>query len=340
VILIAPDSFKGTMTAAEVAAAIARGVARGGGVPDVCPLADGGEGTLDALREVLGLELRTAPAHDPIGRPIRARYGFAPASGVALVETAAASGLTLVARERRDAWAASTRGTGELIAAALRDGARIVLVAAGGSAATDGGAGALAAIEAAGGLGGAGLIVLCDVTVSFERAAPVFAPQKGAGAAVVAALARRLDELARTFARDPRGVPMTGAAGGLSGGLWASLGATLAPGAAWVLDALGLDARLRAADAVITGEGRLDAQSLEGKLVGEVARRARRFGVPVHAFVGGCALGGGQVAALGLAGVVEAGTPAALEAVGATLARELREVCVLRGRRRDGRRQR
>jgi glycerate kinase len=213
-VLVAPDSFKGTFGAREVAAAIGRGIERAGLVADLCPVADGGEGTLDALAPALGLELREADAHDPLGRPLRAAFGLTADGRTALVETAAASGLGLVAPDERDAWAASSSGTGELIAAAARRGARTLLVAAGGSATTDGGAGALRAIERAGGLGGARLVVLCDVRSPFERAAELFAPQKGADAATAEALTARLHEVAAALPRDPRGVPMGGAAGG------------------------------------------------------------------------------------------------------------------------------
>jgi glycerate kinase len=199
---------------------------------------------------------------------------------------AAASGLGLLAERERDPWAASTYGTGELICAAVDAGAQVILLGVGGSATTDGGAGALEAIEEHGGLAGARLVVLCDVRTPFERAPAVFGPQKGADAAMVRRLEARLDELAARLPRDPRGVPMTGAAGGLSGGLWAAHGAVLEPGAPWVLDALGFDARMRAARAVVTGEGRLDEQTLEGKLVGEIGTRTRQAGVPLHAIVG------------------------------------------------------
>ncbi len=148
----------------------------------------------------------------------------------------------------------------------------------GGSATTDGGSGAIRAIERAGGMGEARLVVLCDVRTPFEDAARVFGPQKGAGPDDVERLTARLNAMARRFARDPRGVPMTGAAGGLSGGLWAAFGAELVPGAAFVLDEVGFDARMRAARAVITGEGKLDMQSLVGKVVSEVATRARQSG--------------------------------------------------------------
>ena len=199
---------------------------------------------------------------------------------------AQASGLGLVAEHERDAWAASTRGTGELILAAVAAGAREILVAVGGSATTDGGRGAIEAIRAGGGLGGARLAVLCDVETAFEDAPRVFGPQKGADAAIVARLEERLERLAGELPRDPRGVPATGAAGGLSGGLWAAFDAELRPGAAAVLDALGVDERMRAAQLVVAGEGCLDEQSFGGKIVGELVRRARAAGVPVHAVVG------------------------------------------------------
>src|SRR5918997_990996 len=148
---------------------------------------------------------------------------------------------SLVAGGERDAWRASTYGTGELIAGAAQAGAQVIVVAVGGSATTDGGAGALEAIEEAGGLGGARVVVLCDVRTPFEDAPKVFGPQKGADPATVARLEQRLAELASGWPRDPRGGPMTRRAGGLSRGLWAVHGATLEPGAPWVLDALDFD---------------------------------------------------------------------------------------------------
>ena len=166
----------------------------------------------------------------------------------------------------------------------------MILVAVGGSATTDGGAGALQAIEEAGGLSGAKIVVLSDVQVPWERCAEVFGPQKGADPEHGEATRQRLDELADTFPRDPRGVPMTGAAGGLSGGLWAVHGAELEPGAPFILNALDFDERMRAARAVITGEGKLDEQTLQGKLVGEIGTRTRQAGVPLHAIVGTDAL--------------------------------------------------
>ncbi len=188
--------------------------------------------------------------------------------------------------DEKDAWGATTYGTGELIAAAAQAGAAVILVAVGGSATTDGGAGAIEAIEAAGGIGKAKIVILTDVRTVWEDAPKVFGPQKGADAAMIARLEQRLDELAQTLPKDPRGVPMTGAAGGLSGGLWAKYGAALEPGAPFVLDALDFDDRMRASRAVVTGEGKLDQQTLQGKLVGEIGTRTRQAGVPLHAIVG------------------------------------------------------
>ncbi|MGZ5356848.1 MAG: glycerate kinase family protein [Solirubrobacterales bacterium] len=284
-VVVAPDSFKGTLGSPAVAAAIGRGL-ESAGVPAVTlPAADGGEGTVAVLVEALGGEMRTAPAHDPLGRPIEASWALLE-DGRAIVEVAAASGLALVAEAERNAEAASSAGTGELIAAAVAAGARTILVAAGGSATTDGGAGALEAIEDGGGLGGAQIVVLSDVQTPWERCAEVYGPQKGADPEMVKRLAKRLDELAQTLPRDPRGVPMTGAAGGLSGGLWAVHGAKLEHGAPWILDHLDFNERMRAARAVITGEGKLDEQTLMGKLVGEIGQRTRQAGVPLHAIVG------------------------------------------------------
>ena len=317
-VLVAPDSFKGTFTAAEVADAIGRGLRWAGRPVDVCPVADGGEGTLAALAPPLGAELVGAPAHDPLGRPIEAVFALAGELGI--VETAAASGLGLVPRRSRDPIAASTAGTGELIAAALSAGARTVYLGVGGSATTDGGAGAIAALERAGGLRGARLVVLCDVRTPFEHAARVFAPQKGASPEQVRKLSARLHALARRLPVDPRGVDMTGAAGGLSGGLWAAFGAELVAGAPFILDAVGFDARMRAARAVVTGEGCLDMQSLAGKVVSEVATRARQSGVPCHAIVGRRRLDAMGARVLDLDRVIEARTLDELAAAGHALA--------------------
>ncbi|MFL5816630.1 MAG: glycerate kinase [Conexibacter sp.] len=307
-VLVAPDSFKGTFAAPNVADAIARGLERAGLAADRCPVADGGEGTLEAIVAASGGRVVAAPAHDPLGRPIEGRFALLRDGRGALVETAAASGLALLAEDERDPWAASTFGTGELILAAIDAGAEVVFVTVGGSATTDGGEGALQAIDEGGGLRGARLVVLCDVRTPFERAAEVYGPQKGADPVAVRRLTERLHALAGQWPRDPRTRPMTGGAGGLSGGLWAALGAELVPGAGFVLDALRFDARLKEAGAVFTGEGKLDEQSLEGKAVGEVATRARQRGVPCHAIVGEAELDRFGRRLLDLDNVVEATT--------------------------------
>jgi len=322
-VLVSPDSFKGTFSAREAAHAIAEGLRSAGRDAEELPVADGGEGTMEVLMTALGGELRKVTVSDPLGRPIQAGFALLP-DGSAVVEMAQASGLSLVAESERDAWTASTRGTGELIAAAVEAGASRVIVTVGGSATTDGGAGAIEALKEAGLLPAGGspsieMDVVCDVRVPFERAPSVYGPQKGADPAMVGRLERRLDELAASFPRDPRGVPMTGAAGGLSGGLWGALGAELVPGAAYVLDAIGFDALMRASAFVVTGEGSLDEQTLQGKIVGEVATRCRQGGVPCHAIVGRNKLDPFGERIIDLASVTEATTLDELRHAGAAL---------------------
>lgn len=316
-VLIAPDSFKGTFSAQAVADAIAAGVRDGGGTAFAMPIADGGEGTLDALVAAHDGTIVRRTVSGPLGDRVDgcfARIG----AGTAVVETASASGLTLVAEDRRDAWAASTRGTGELIAAAVEDGAEHVIVGVGGSATTDGGLGALEELDRRG--IEARISVVCDVDVPWEDAPRIFAPQKGADAATVRRLEQRLDALAARAPRDPRGLPRTGGAGGLAGGLWAFRGAELLPGAAYVLDAVGFDARLRDATLVVTGEGGLDEQTFTGKAVGEVASRATAAGVPCVAVVGRSALSPERARQLGLDDVMTTPTLAALRATGQRIA--------------------
>jgi glycerate 2-kinase len=315
--LVAPDSFKGTFSAPQVAAAIASGLRDAGRAAQELPVADGGEGTMDVLLAVLGGERRTVEASDPLGRPVQADFALIEDGRVAVVETAQASGLGLVEEDERDAWSASTRGTGELIVAAVEAGAERVIVTVGGSATTDGGAGALEALSDAGVT--VELDVLCDVRTPFEQAARVYGPQKGADATVVKRLEGRLDTLASTFRRDPRGEPMTGAAGGLSGGLWARHNARLHHGASYVLDAIGFGERMRAAAFVVTGEGRIDEQTLEGKVVGEVATRCRQNGVTCHAIVGSIGLDPFEQRILDLASVTEATTLDELREAGSRL---------------------
>ncbi len=318
--LVAPDDFKGTFTAPEVAAAIARGLREGGVEAEELPVADGGNGTMVAVVAALDGEIRTARVTGPLGDPVEARWGLLP-DGSAIVEMAEASGLILVPEDERTpdvAWRATTRGTGELIAEAARAGATRVLVAVGGSATSDGGMGAVEALEEAG--VEVPIVVICDVRVTFEDAPKVFGPQKGADADMVEKLARRLDEIAQSAPRDPRGVPMTGAAGGLSGGLWAFRGASLQPGAAFVLDTVRFDDRLRGASFVVTGEGSMDEQTLPGKAAAEVATRRRQGGVAIHVVVGRNTLDAMQTRRLDIASVTEASTLEELVEAGRQLA--------------------
>jgi glycerate 2-kinase len=313
--LVAPDKFKGTLSAPEVAAAVARGLRAGGHEAVELPVADGGDGTLDALMSTLGGSLEQVSVSDALGRPIEGSFGLIDDGKTAIVEMAQASGLVLVPEEERDPWAASTFGTGELIAAAVAAGASRVIVTVGGSATNDGGAGALEALEGV----DVEMDVICDVRTPFEDAARVYGPQKGADEATVKRLTRRLHRLAARLPRDPRGEPMTGAAGGLSGGLWAAAGARLFHGASYVLDALGFDERMRAAAFVVTGEGKIDEQTMEGKIVGEVATRCRQRGVTCHAVVGRIDLDAFSQRILDLASLREAHTLAELEEAGRRL---------------------
>ncbi len=311
-VLIAPDKFKGTLTAAEVAAAIAAGVTERFATADLCPIADGGEGTAEILLAALGGEWRAARASDPLGREIECRYALL-AEGTAVVEVAEASGLWRLDPTELDAERASSRGTGALLAAARRDGAERILLACGGSATTDAGIGALEAFDP----GEVELTCLCDTDAGFTAAAALYAPQKGAGEQEARELECRLLQIAADLPHDPSRLPFTGAAGGLAGGLWAH-GARLTGGARHVLGAVGFDERLRRADALVTGEGRLDPTSFRAKAVGEVARRAWRAGVPCHAIVGGARLGEHPRRQL-LASVREAGTEVLIAAAAATI---------------------
>jgi glycerate kinase len=318
--LVAPDSFKGTFAAAEVAEAMGRGITEAGGEADLCPIADGGEGTGAALLAKLGGRLVEAEAHDPLRRPITARFAMLAGERTAVVEVAAASGLPLLAEDELDAEAVDSYGTGELIAAAVAAGARKVLVAAGGSACTDGGRAAIEALGGRRGLGDAELEVLCDVETTYENAARVFGPQKGADEAAVARLSARLREFADTLPRDPRGLPMSGCGGGLSGGLYGALGARLRPGALFVLRRADFSRRLRSADVVLTGEGKLDPTSLDGKAVGTVAEIAVASRKPVHVIAGVNALAPGRATEFGIESVRTASSLAGIAAMARALA--------------------
>ncbi|ABM06878.1 putative glycerate kinase [Paenarthrobacter aurescens TC1] len=270
-----------------MAAAIAAGIHDGGGSATQLPVADGGEGTFEALCRSLRASPVSVDVVNSWGEPLRAILGLA-ADGTAVVEVAQASGLSAARTTPQDAMSASTYGTGLLLSAAVNLGAKHILVAAGGSATTDGGTGAVRAITENGGLGDARLTVLSDVTTTFLEAARVFGPQKSADPATVLLLEERLERLAPLLPRNPSGVPRTGAAGGLSGGLWAHFNAELVSGADAVLDAANFDSLLGTAEIVVVGEGRLDSQTGEGKIISAILERVRQSGreVPVVAVVG------------------------------------------------------
>jgi glycerate 2-kinase len=260
-LLAAPDKFRGTLTARQAAAAIAVGAERAGWTAVGLPLADGGEGTLD----VLGGGNRRTTVTGPLGEPVEAAWRFEE-DGTALIEAALACGLSLAGGpERNDPLRATSRGVGELIAAAAAEGAQRIVVAVGGVASTDGGAGALETVPHPLFVP---LEVAYDVEARFLDAADVFAPQKGATPEQVGTLRKRLENLVVPD------LPGAGAAGGLAGGL-AAIGARLFPGFDLVADRVHLDERLARADLVVTGEGRLDATSFTGKVVGRVLDRAR-----------------------------------------------------------------
>jgi len=283
-VVAAPDKLRGSATAADVAAAIGRAAAVAGWECDEVPMADGGEGTLDAL----GGANRTSRVTGPLGDPVQVAWRLD--GHTAVIEMARASGLDVVGGpEANDPVAASTAGTGELIVEAIDKGATRVIVGLGGSATTDGGLAALRALHPLGRLRGIDLVVAYDSRVPFLDAATVFAPQKGATPAQVELLRRRLERLAQVYL-DEHGVDVitmegTGAAGGLAGGL-AAAGARLVSGFDLVAEELDLDERVEGADLVVTAEGFLDEQSFEGKVVGGVAALAGTLGVPVVAIAG------------------------------------------------------
>ncbi|MGI9120318.1 MAG: glycerate kinase family protein [Acidimicrobiales bacterium] len=280
----APDKFRGTASALAVAEAMAREAEAAGWSCAAVPVADGGEGTL----EVLGGPNRVSTVTGPLGDLVVAPWRCT--GGEAVLEMALASGLELVGGAgSNDAMAASTHGTGELLAASLDAGCRRVVLGVGGSASTDGGLGAVRALEPLARLRGVDLVVACDVRTTFVDAAAVFAPQKGATPAQVALLRGRLERLAQVYEEaygvDVRDLPGAGAAGGLAGGL-AAVGARLVPGFEVVAEEVDLPGKLEGADLAITGEGFLDDQSFQGKAVGGVAELARAAGVPVLVVAG------------------------------------------------------
>ena len=282
--MAAIDKFRGTATATEAAAAVCRAAAHTGAECDARPMADGGEGTLDAL----GGPNRRTTVMGPLGDPVDAEWRLA--KRTAVIEMARASGLALVGgAEGNDPVAASTHGTGELIAAALEAGANRVIVGVGGSATTDGGLGALRAIFPPARLRGIEMLVACDVRTLFVDAAEVFGPQKGATPAQVELLRRRLERLAQIYLEDygvdVREIESSGAAGGLAGGL-AAIGAQLVSGFELVANETDLADAIEGADLVVTGEGFVDAQSFEGKVVGGVVDLAASLDVPALVVAG------------------------------------------------------
>jgi len=305
-ILVAPAAFGGTLRAPQVAAALARGLETGGWPVDPCPVADGGAGTLELLLPALGGE---AAAVAVGGRSV----------GIGLVEDGKTALVELRAAFGDGADDGSSAAAGELLLAADATGAGVVIAGAGDLVTADGGAGAVAAIADGGGLR-ARLVVLCDVRTSTERVAEALAGSGELERSAAAELGRRIDALAGRLPRDPRGVAHGGAGGGLAGALWAACDARLEPGAAFVLEQLDFDARMRAARAVIVGEGRLDLGTLAGKAPGEIATRARQGGVPCFAAVGTRTLDAFGARILDLQAVLEAGDEQALEAAGRRLA--------------------
>lgn len=322
-VVIAPDKFKGSLSASEAAEAMAHGVARAapGVAIDRVPMADGGEGTVAALVAATGGSFREVAVHGPMGEPIVAPFGLLGDGRTAAIEMAAASGLVLVPAERRDPMVATTRGTGELLLAAIAAGARRVIVGIGGSATNDGGAGLgqalgfrllddegrdlapgggslgrLARIDASGRrceLDGIEIAVACDVTNPLcgpRGASAVYGPQKGATPAMVAVLDANLAHFAAIVERDLgvsiRDLPGSGAAGGLGGGLVAFASGRLEPGINLVIEAVDLRRRLEGADLCLTGEGALDEQSTFGKTAVGVGRLSRALGCPVLALAG------------------------------------------------------
>ncbi len=323
-IIIAPDSFKGSLTAAEVAASIERGVKRV--LPQAetipVPLADGGEGTVDALVSATGGRLVTKEVTGPLGERVKASYGLLGDGETAVIEMAAASGLPLVPLEKRNPMLTTTYGTGELILAALDEGCRRIIIGIGGSATNDGGAGMAQALGVKlldeEGLdipyGAAGLarldridissldrrlaqvevLVACDVDNPLtgpRGAARVYGPQKGADPQMVEELDQILERFAaiilRDLGKDVKDIPGAGAAGGLGAGLMAFLNGRLAPGVELVLAAVKLEERIqKGADLVITGEGAINEQTVYGKTPIGVAKLAKRYHLPVIAIAG------------------------------------------------------
>lgn len=320
-IVIAPDSFKGSLSAKEVAHTIAKAVL------EVCPdaetveipLADGGEGLVEVLSEAMDGELTRCRVTDPLGRPIDAEYILG--DGEAFMEMASPAGLPLLSESERNPLRTSTFGVGEMILHAFDHGARKIYIGLGGSATNDGGMGMLKALgyrlldtdgkdlkgvgadlekivdidgsEVDSRLENVEFVAACDVDNPFygpNGAAHVFAPQKGADSEMARILDRGMrsfaDVVLRKYGIDLQAIPGAGAAGGLGGAFAALLGAKMQHGIEMVLDAVDFDERIKGADLIITGEGSLDRQSLMGKVLSGVLARAKRLDIPVVAFAG------------------------------------------------------
>lgn len=336
-IVIAPQSLKGSLTAAEAGQAIAQGVQVV--YPEaeviVVPVADGGEGTVQALVDATGGEMLQQAVTGPLDEPVTAYFGLLGDGQTAVIEMASAAGLPLVPPERRDPRITTTYGVGELILAALDHGCRHFIIGIGGSATNDGGAGMAQALGASLltsdgtpiARGGAALATLaqistaaldprireCVVEVACDvnnplcgptGASAVYGPQKGATPEMVlqldAALAHYAGIIERDLGLSVAAIPGAGAAGGLGAGLLAFLHAALRPGAQIVLEAVQLEQQLRATDLVITAEGQLDTQTAYGKSVGAVAALAKHYNIPVLAIAGGLGNGYENVYALGI----------------------------------------
>ena len=342
-VIVAPDSFKGSLSAPQVARAIAEGVRKAcpACLVDEIPIADGGEGTLDALVHARQGEYRTYSVQGPLGHPVAARLGLLDGGRIGVIEMAQASGLLLIPPQQRNPLLTSTFGTGELVRAALDLGVSELIITIGGSATVDGGLGLLAALGANENhrelqpLGGslphlarvdlAGLdkrLPGCRITIASDvtnplcgplGAAPVFGPQKGATPEMVELLAQGLNKFAAVTAAATgvavQDLPGAGGAGGLGAALIAYAGGIMHSGIDVVLDTIDIDSRLAGASLVFTGEGRLDGQTVQGKAPVGLARRARACGCPVIALVGGLGANYEAVYEQGIAGVfpVESG---------------------------------
>lgn len=329
--LLAPNAFKGSLSAAQAARAMANGVRRSGSTPTLLPLADGGDGTLDVLRKPLGLAIRQTTVCDPLGRKISVQWGYNPKTRWAVIEMARASGLALLKSDECRPMETTSFGTGQLIHAAIRAGAKTIFLGLGGSATVDGGLGILQALgakmwvrkgkeisrlerPATGGdlarlhaidvtivgqkLKGLRLRVLCDVSnllLGVRGAARVFGPQKGATPSEVVRLERglkRLAGLAQLEGKEISKIPGAGAAGGAAAGLLGFTKARLERGTETIFRLIGLEKCIKEADVVVSGEGRVDRTSWEGKALGGLLQLCRQHHKPLIVLAGGIGPGG------------------------------------------------